>query len=110
MAPTPDRRQKIEALYRSALDRDPASRAAFLDGACGDDGELRNEIESLLAEPATVVLKAGARLGPYQIEALIGEGGMGKVYRARDTRLGRTVAVKISGARSPNALNAKRAP
>jgi eukaryotic-like serine/threonine-protein kinase len=99
MAATPHQRQKIEALYRSALHRDPASRTAFLDGACGDDDELRHQVESLLAESPTAVLTTGARLGPYEIEAMIGEGGMGKVYRARDTRLGRTVAVKISAAR-----------
>ncbi|HEY3826180.1 MAG TPA: hypothetical protein VGL82_16555 [Bryobacteraceae bacterium] len=42
-----ERRQRIEALYHSALERGPAVRAAFLDGACGEDAELRREIESL---------------------------------------------------------------
>jgi Tol biopolymer transport system component/predicted Ser/Thr protein kinase len=110
MAPTPDRWQQIEALYHDALERG----RGVLDGA---DPELRREVESLLAEAptglglldqpaaallaqaATIELNTGTRLGPYQVEALIGEGGMGKVYRARDTRLGRSVAIKTSNAR-----------
>ncbi len=40
-------------------------------------------------------LSAGDKLGPYEIAALIGKGGMGEVYRANDTRLGRTVAIKV---------------
>jgi len=113
----PDRWQRIEALYHAALERDPATRAAFLDGACGQDADLRREVESLLAEaatghglldrpmtavlpePGTIDLKQGTRLGAYQIEGLIGHGGMGKVYRARDTRLGRTIAIKTSSSR-----------
>jgi eukaryotic-like serine/threonine-protein kinase len=117
MAPTPDRWQRIEALFHAARELDPAARAAFLDSACGHDEDLRRELESLLAAPPTgqglldeqaealhaeartIELTPGSRIGPYQIEALIGQGGMGKVYRTRDTRLGRTVAIKISSTR-----------
>jgi eukaryotic-like serine/threonine-protein kinase len=109
MAPTPERWQRIEALYHAALENGR-------DALAGADPELRHEVESLLdaaptgkglldlpaaallSEFRTTQLNAGTCLGPYQIEALIGQGGMGKVYRARDTRLGRTVAIKTSSA------------
>ena len=92
-----------------ALEREGAERAGYLDAACGSDAALRREVEAVLAAPASGAgvldtpawtpdrppLVAGMRLGPYEIEALLGSGGMGEVYRARDTRLARTVAIKV---------------
>jgi eukaryotic-like serine/threonine-protein kinase len=116
MALGPDRWAAVERLYHAALVRPLDERAAFLAEACAGDGGLRHEVESLLAQDASVnaVLTVGAavaaaglvsdigrsvlagrRLGAYQILASIGAGGMGEVYRARDTRLGREVAIKI---------------
>ena len=109
---TPSRRQEIERLHDAASERPPAERAAFLAGACSGDEELLRCVESLLAQdapkaatsdqsawagagPPVTVVGPGIQLGPYRIEALIGCGGMGEVFRARDTRLNRTVAIKI---------------
>ena len=122
----PDRWQHVERLYHDALAREGGDRAAFLREACGGDEMLRLEIESLLAyadaaqtfmaAPAIQMAAefvgadrmtsrfAGMRLGPYEIGPLLGKGGMGEVYRARDTRLGRDVAVKIL----PDAFTADR--
>jgi Tol biopolymer transport system component len=112
-----ERWQQIESLFREALERDPAERNAWLQEACLGDSELQREVASLLAnhhgatdfKPRAVQaaqlihghvsLRAGQRLGPYEIVAPIGAGGMGEVYRARDTRLDRIVAIKISSAR-----------
>jgi serine/threonine protein kinase len=101
---------KIEELYHAALPKDAAARKAFLDRACSGDEDLRREVESLLAyereadrlmEPASsaatqkLPVVRGTRLGPYEVAELIGAGGMGEIYRATDTRLGRDVAIKV---------------
>jgi serine/threonine protein kinase/WD40 repeat protein len=107
---TPERWRQIEQVYHSALEQEPQQRAAFVAQSCGGDDSLKAEVQSLLerdasapelllnrpAVPAIRQLAPGMRLGPYEIEALLGAGGMGEVWRARDTRLGRSVALKVS--------------
>jgi eukaryotic-like serine/threonine-protein kinase len=101
---TPEQWQEIKRVLAGALERAPEERAAYLDLACTDVG-VRREVESLIAAQADdtnvvtlreqAALKSGGALGPYEIVAQIGAGGMGVVYRARDRRLERDVAVKV---------------
>jgi tRNA A-37 threonylcarbamoyl transferase component Bud32/WD40 repeat protein len=117
---TPERWQKIEQVFNAALEREPSQREAYLAQACRGDDDLRREVETLLAqekpaerflesEAAEVAMKVwakmqggdveptlvGRKLGSYKVLSLLGAGGMGEVYRARDMRLNRDVAIKV---------------
>ncbi len=113
---TPEQYQKIGQLYHAALELEPAARAAFLAEACGGDDELQREVESLLrahqqadgfiaGKVADAVAEmiaqqpnpslVGHSISHYQVLSLLGAGGMGEVYLAQDTSLGRKVALKL---------------
>src|ERR1700722_4444042 len=105
---TPERWQQVEEVLNGALQVGGEERAAFLGRACRTDPPFRIEVDAHLASapggaeeflksapPHRMQLANGSRLGPYEVDCLIGAGGMGEVYRGTDTRLGRVVAIKV---------------
>jgi len=110
-----ERWREIDDLYHQALGWPPEQRGALLARACDGDDDLRSRVERLLAQSTSTgalldrsawqgaakladesgLLLPGEKLGPYEINSLIGQGGMGQVYRGVDTRLDRPVAIKL---------------
>jgi eukaryotic-like serine/threonine-protein kinase len=123
--------ERVRILFQAALEQPEGTRDLFLSAACKDDEHLGRELRSLLAAHAAagkfletpavrvegrpetgppLALQPGDRVGTFEVLAPLGAGGMGEVYRARDSRLGRDVAIKLLPPHSPRILASLNQP
>jgi eukaryotic-like serine/threonine-protein kinase len=124
MPPIPDNWPRVREIFEAAVSLPADARRSYVAKSCGGDASVRQQVELLLdsheqAQSSTLSsaqsLNAtgttrsleGNRVGPYLVGARVGTGGMGEVYKARDTRLNRTVAIKVLPAHMANDSQAR---